>query len=152
MLRALPQPGVCRETYAWQSKPELDHIFPFSLYAGKHLELINDIGNMAFLGKLRNIRKSNQQPWEYFAGVSEADLDREFLIERELLREDKFEEFVSNAPPAYRRRSYELPRTISLCGSCRAQVAPFEQGEIGPELFHAACDMGLEGLVSIVCY
>ena len=27
-------------------------------------------------------------------------------------------------------------------------VAPFEQGEIGPDLFLAACDMGLEGLVS----
>jgi ATP-dependent DNA ligase len=27
-------------------------------------------------------------------------------------------------------------------------VAPFEQGEIGPELFQAACRMGLEGLVS----
>jgi bifunctional non-homologous end joining protein LigD len=27
-------------------------------------------------------------------------------------------------------------------------VAPFEQGEIGPELFRAACGMGLEGLVS----
>jgi ATP-dependent DNA ligase len=27
-------------------------------------------------------------------------------------------------------------------------VAPFEQGEIGPELFKAACRMGLEGLVS----
>jgi ATP-dependent DNA ligase len=27
-------------------------------------------------------------------------------------------------------------------------VAPFEQGEIGPELFRAACDMGLEGMVS----
>jgi ATP-dependent DNA ligase len=26
-------------------------------------------------------------------------------------------------------------------------VAPFEQGEIGPDLFSAACDMGLEGLV-----
>jgi ATP-dependent DNA ligase len=24
-------------------------------------------------------------------------------------------------------------------------VTPFEQGEIGPELFRAACDMGLEG-------
>jgi bifunctional non-homologous end joining protein LigD len=24
-------------------------------------------------------------------------------------------------------------------------VAPFEQGEIGPDLFKAACDMGLEG-------
>ena len=27
-------------------------------------------------------------------------------------------------------------------------VAPFEQGEIGPDLFLAACDMGLVGLVS----
>jgi bifunctional non-homologous end joining protein LigD len=27
-------------------------------------------------------------------------------------------------------------------------VAPFEQGEIGPDLFDAACRMGLEGLVS----
>jgi ATP-dependent DNA ligase len=27
-------------------------------------------------------------------------------------------------------------------------VAPFEQGEIGPDLFTAACNMGLEGLVS----
>jgi len=27
-------------------------------------------------------------------------------------------------------------------------VAPFEQGEIGPDLFRAACHMGLEGMVS----
>jgi len=27
-------------------------------------------------------------------------------------------------------------------------VAPFEQGEIGPDLFRAARDMGLEGMVS----
>jgi bifunctional non-homologous end joining protein LigD len=27
-------------------------------------------------------------------------------------------------------------------------IEPFEMGEIGPELFRAACDMGLEGLVS----
>ena len=27
-------------------------------------------------------------------------------------------------------------------------VAPFERGEIGPDLFRAACDTGLEGLVS----
>ena len=29
-------------------------------------------------------------------------------------------------------------------------VPPFEQGEIGPDLFRAACNMGLEGLVSSV--
>ncbi|MFK4724887.1 ATP-dependent DNA ligase [Bradyrhizobium niftali] len=27
-------------------------------------------------------------------------------------------------------------------------VAPFERGEIGPDLYRAACRMGLEGLVS----
>ena len=27
-------------------------------------------------------------------------------------------------------------------------VAPFETGEIGPDLFRAACNMGLEGMVS----
>ena len=27
-------------------------------------------------------------------------------------------------------------------------MAPFERGEIGPDLFDAACKMGLEGLVS----
>jgi bifunctional non-homologous end joining protein LigD len=27
-------------------------------------------------------------------------------------------------------------------------IAPFEQGEIGPDLFKAACNMGLEGMVS----
>jgi bifunctional non-homologous end joining protein LigD len=27
-------------------------------------------------------------------------------------------------------------------------ISPFEQGEIGPDLFSAACNMGLEGLVS----
>jgi hypothetical protein len=30
-------------------------------------------------------------------------------------------------------------------------VAPFEQGEIGPNLFRAACRLGLEGLVSKRC-
>jgi bifunctional non-homologous end joining protein LigD len=27
-------------------------------------------------------------------------------------------------------------------------IAPFERDEIGPDLFRAACNMGLEGLVS----
>jgi hypothetical protein len=39
----------------------------------------------------------------------------------------------------------------SLASDCNAIcifVAPFEQGEIGPALFRAACNMGLEGLVS----
>jgi ATP-dependent DNA ligase len=27
-------------------------------------------------------------------------------------------------------------------------AAPYEQGEIGPDLFRAACNIGLEGMVS----
>jgi bifunctional non-homologous end joining protein LigD len=30
-------------------------------------------------------------------------------------------------------------------------IAPFEQGEIGPDLFRKACEFGLEGLVSKHC-
>jgi bifunctional non-homologous end joining protein LigD len=30
-------------------------------------------------------------------------------------------------------------------------VAPFEQGEIGPDLFRAACDMGLQRSISVEC-
>jgi hypothetical protein len=30
-------------------------------------------------------------------------------------------------------------------------VAPFEQGEIGPDLFRAACGMGLQRSISVEC-
>jgi bifunctional non-homologous end joining protein LigD len=43
------------------------------------------------------------------------------------------------------------PQTLAQLLRGRAEgifVAPFEQGEIDPELFEAACRMGLEGLVS----
>jgi hypothetical protein len=88
------QPGIVRQTYSWQAKPEIDHIFPWSTYVLSHPELVDDIGNMAFLGKLRNIRKSAQPPWEYFADTSDGVLRKDFLIQRELLSADKFEEFV----------------------------------------------------------
>jgi hypothetical protein len=90
------QPRVCRKTYSWQARQEVDHIFPQSIYFLRNPFLVHDIGNKAFLGKLRNIRKSDQPPWEYFKDVSDADLERDFLIERRLLADDKFEEFVSS--------------------------------------------------------
>jgi uncharacterized protein DUF262 len=88
------QPSVVRNTYSWQSRPEVDHIFPQSTYFLAYPDLVNDIGNLAFLGKLRNIRKSNQEPWEYFSEVSDDALDEDFLIDRKLLSKDKFREFV----------------------------------------------------------
>ncbi|WP_283810982.1 hypothetical protein [Bradyrhizobium zhanjiangense] len=46
-----------------------------------------------------------------------------------------------------------LPRKVNLDQLLARRpdgitVAPFERGEIGPDLFRAACRMGLEGLVS----
>ena len=45
------------------------------------------------------------------------------------------------------------PTMLARIGLMRAlhhgkDVGPLEQGEIGPDLFRAACEVGLEGLVS----
>jgi ATP-dependent DNA ligase len=45
------------------------------------------------------------------------------------------------------RRKRKLSRLLKLWPN-GIFVAPFEQGEIGPDLFRAACNMGLEGMVS----
>ncbi len=89
------QPTVCRNSLSWQVRAEVDHIFPQALYREKFPDLIDDIGNMAYLGKLRNIRKGAQEPWVYFRDVSAVELDRDFLVDHSLLSEDKFEAFVT---------------------------------------------------------
>jgi len=89
------QPGVCRDSLSWQVKAEVDHIFPQSVYREKYPDnIVDDIGNLAYLGKLRNIRKNDQQPWEYFKDLPDDELDRNFLVRRSLLAEEHFEEFV----------------------------------------------------------
>ncbi len=88
------QPGVCRNSLSWQVRAEVDHIFPQASYRHRFPDLVDDIGNFAFLGKLRNIRKSDAPPWEYFAALSDAELERDFLVDRSLLADDKFEDFV----------------------------------------------------------
>jgi bifunctional non-homologous end joining protein LigD len=45
-------------------------------------------------------------------------------------------------------RKTNLARLLSRRRPDGIFIAPFEQGEIGPDLFRAACNMGLEGLVS----
>jgi bifunctional non-homologous end joining protein LigD len=50
----------------------------------------------------------------------------------------------------------QLPRSMRKANLARLLarrsegifIAPFEQGEIGPDLFRKACEFGLEGLVS----
>jgi hypothetical protein len=90
------QPAVCRETLSWQESPEVDHIFPQSVFRPKFPLLVDDIGNLAFLGKLRNIRKSDEMPADYFAAESNDALRDNFLItDRALLAPERFEEFVN---------------------------------------------------------
>ena len=88
------QPGVRKKSLSWQVKAEVDHIFPQSTYRERFPTIVDDIGNFAYLGKLRNIRKSAQPPWEYFKDISDDELDRDFLIDRSYLADDKFEDFV----------------------------------------------------------
>ena len=50
--------------------------------------------------------------------------------------------FIGCALSTYQLRRQEVSRPDGIF------VAPFETGEIGPDLFRAACNMGLEGMVS----
>jgi hypothetical protein len=89
------QPDAARETLSWQSEPQIDHLFPQSDYRQKHGDLVDDIGNLAYLGRLRNIRKNDQPPWEYFRDVADAQLRDQFLIpDRSLLAAERFVTFV----------------------------------------------------------
>ncbi len=106
----LVQPKIRRETLSWQERAEVDHIFPRSKYVHTHPHLVNDIGNLAFLGKLRNIRKSDDEPWEYFEGVPAEELATDYLIEKDELKPDGFETFVTN------RRQRILERVVLLLG------------------------------------
>lgn len=89
------QPAVCRDTLSWQSRVEVDHIFPQSTYREKFPNLVDDIGNKAYLGKLRNQRKNAKDPWDYFKDMPDDELDRDYLVDRSLPAADKFEEFVN---------------------------------------------------------
>jgi hypothetical protein len=88
------QRRACREGLSWQVQAEVDHVFPQSRYRERHPQLVDDIGNLAYLGKLRNIRKTDGPPWEYFKNIGDEALDDEFLIERRLLSDERFPEFI----------------------------------------------------------
>jgi hypothetical protein len=61
----------------------------------KYGDLVDDIGNLSYLGKLRNIRKSDAMPADYFKDVKDEELSSYYLIgDRNLLAPDRFEEFV----------------------------------------------------------
>lgn len=91
----IAQPTAARDTLSWQERAEVDHIFPQSVYRPLHGDLVDDIGNFAYLGKLRNIRKSDEEPASYFAETTDEVLRQDFLIDdRSLLEPDQFPSFV----------------------------------------------------------
>ena len=91
----IAQPAVARSTLSWQERAEVDHIFSQSVYRPLFGSLVDDIGNLAYLGKLRNIRKSAEEPLSYFEDTPANELKEDFHIEdRSLLARDKFEKFV----------------------------------------------------------
>jgi hypothetical protein len=91
----IAQPAAAKATLSWQEEPQVDHIFPQSTYRPTHGDSVDDIGNRTYLGRLRNIRKRDEPPWEYFKDVSDAELRDDFLVEdRSLLAHERFTEFV----------------------------------------------------------
>jgi hypothetical protein len=91
----IAQPTAAQDTLSWQEKAEVDHIFPQAVYRPIFGNLVDNIGNCAYLGKLRNIRKSDEEPASYFKDTKDSDLKQHFLIEdRSMLTRERFEEFI----------------------------------------------------------
>jgi hypothetical protein len=107
----IAQPAAARDTLTWQDRAEVDHIFPQSVYRPIHGNLVDDIGNRAYLGKLLNIRKSDEEPADYFKDTPDNELKENFLVEdRALLGKDRFLEFIE------RRRALLLDVVRSFLG------------------------------------
>lgn len=92
----IAQPTAARDTLSWQEEPQVDHVFPQSTFRPLYGDLVDDIGNLAYLGRLRNIRKNNEPPWDYFKDVSDDEMKDDFLIDdRTLLAPQHFEDFIT---------------------------------------------------------
>jgi hypothetical protein len=89
------QPAAARDPLSWQEKAEVDHVFPQSVYRSNHPTMIDDVGNLAYLGKLRNIRKSAEEPAVYFANTPDVELRDALLVDsRSWLSTNNFQHFV----------------------------------------------------------
>ncbi len=107
----IAQPIAARDTLSWQEEPQIDHIFPQSKYRPIYGDLVDDIGNLAYLGRLRNIRKNDGAPWDYWNEASDVELRDDFVIEdRSLLSHENFPEFVE------RRRVALVDRVSAFLG------------------------------------
>jgi hypothetical protein len=107
----IAQPDAARETLSWQSEPQIDHIFLQGQYRAEYGSLVDDIGNLAYLGRLRNIRKNDQAPSEYFCAVPAEQLRDQMLIaDRALLASTQFTVFVE------RRRQLIVEKVRAFLG------------------------------------
>ena len=91
-----------------RNAPEVDHIFPAAGLRQRKVDeaLINNFGNYWILPELRNKTKSDADPADYFATISDAELKRA-LIPREQLDYARFEEFVVQRREAIVRKVAE---------------------------------------------
>lgn len=62
----IAQPQVARGTLSWQERMEADHIFPQSIFRPQFGDLVDDIGNLAYLGKLALL----ETLWVKFEGAA----------------------------------------------------------------------------------
>ena len=107
----IAQPMAAQDTLSWQAKAEVDHIFPRAAFGSQYPELVENIGNFAYLGKLQNIRKSDTEPEHYFEGTTDSDLKHYLLIdERSLLTAQTLGQFVE------RRRHAILAKVREFLG------------------------------------
>lgn len=107
----IAQPTAAHDTLSWQEKAEVDHVFPQAVYRPVFGDAVDDIGNLAYLGKLRNIRKRDEEPEIYFRPTADEELAQDFLIEdRSLLTHEKFPEFIEQ------RRTLIVQKVKSFLG------------------------------------
>jgi len=93
---------------------EVDHVFSRNFLEGKGIpdELINNIGNLRLINKIRNILKSDKLPDEdiEFWGLEDSEVKRAFLLARDSFSEDAFKAFVS------KRESLIFDKVVTFLG------------------------------------
>ena len=108
----IAQPVAAKDTLSWQEAAAgRSHSSRRPCTVPIYGDLVDDIGNLAYLARLRNIRKNADAPWDYFKDVSDTELRDDFLVDdRSLLAHERFNEFVE------KRRVLILKRVREFLG------------------------------------
>lgn len=89
--------GISPNNLHKKDKIESHHLFPQDLLkkAGLPKEVINDIANLAFIGKVTNINISNSNPMDYLGEYGEAHLRAHCIpMDRSLWAIDRYADFL----------------------------------------------------------